>query len=110
MHLSAISLSLLTAAAAAATPGKSCPAPQETKFGVMALRSASPIHFATLSASKTKLVLHLPEQDQQCDGTGDREIGAVLYVRDGELYLYGRPDAPQQIYVDRSGMGTCMPP
>jgi hypothetical protein len=99
-----IALSLLAAAASASAQGKSCPAPQpDVKFGVMALRSASPIHFATLSAAQTKLALHLPEQNAQCDG--EEELGAVLYVKDGELYLYGRPDAPQQIYVDRSGMG-----
>ncbi|KAH6688988.1 hypothetical protein F5X68DRAFT_189749 [Plectosphaerella plurivora] len=104
MQIPAIALSLLAAAASVAADGKACPAPEpDVKFGVMALRSASPIHFATLSAAQTKLALHLPEQNAQCEG--EEELGAVFYIKNGELYLYGPSNAPQQIYVDRSGMG-----
>jgi hypothetical protein len=110
MQLSAILLSVFAAAASAApTTGKSCPAPAR-KFGIMALRSASPIHFAQVSASQNKLVLNQPEDklDAQCaDGKARRD--AVFYIKDSELYLYGNDDTVQQILVDRSGMGRAQP-
>jgi hypothetical protein len=113
MQLTTVLLSVFAAAASAApTTGKSCPAPAR-KFGIMALRSASPIHFAQVSASQNKLVLNQPEDklDAQCaDGNARRD--AVFYIKDSELYLYGNEDKVQQILVDRSGMGkgSKMPP
>lgn len=107
MQLTTVLLSLFAAAASAA-PSGSCPAPTR-KFGIMALRSASPIHFAQASATQNKLVLHLPEAklDAQCtDGKTRRD--AILYLKDGELFLYGK-DKVQQFFVDRSGMGKALP-
>jgi hypothetical protein len=104
MQLTTVILSLFAAAASAAPTGGSCPAPTR-KFGIMALRSASPIHFAQVSASQNKLILNLPENklDAQCtDGKARRD--AVFYIQGGELYLYGK-DKVQQFFTDRSGMG-----
>jgi len=105
MQLTTVILSLFAAAASAAPAGKSCPAPTR-KFGIMALRSASPIHFAEASATQNGLVLNLPESklDAKCtDGKARRD--AIFYIQDGVLYLYGTKDKVQEFFVDRSGMG-----
>ncbi|KAK4233247.1 hypothetical protein C8A03DRAFT_39059 [Achaetomium macrosporum] len=100
MQLNAVLLSLFAAAASAA------PAGDERKFGIMALRSASPIHFAPAKATQGKLVFNLPDSkmDAQCTDGSKGEKGAIFTLKDGELYLYGK-DQVQQIYVNRSGMG-----
>ncbi len=105
MQLTTAILSLFAAAASAAPAGASCPAPAR-KFGIMALRSASPIHFAEVGATQSKLVLHLPENklDAQCTD-GKARADAIFYIKDGELLLYGGKDKVQGIFVDRSGMG-----
>jgi len=104
MQLTTAILSLLAAAASAAPAGGSCPAPVR-KFGIMALRSASPIHFGQVGATQSKLALHLPESrlDAQCTDGKPRE-DAIFYIRDGELFLFGK-DKTQQFFTDRSGMG-----
>jgi hypothetical protein len=105
MQLTNVILSLFTAAASAAPAGGSCQAPVR-KFGIMSLRSASPIHFGTVSATQNKLVLHLPEDkfDAEC-AEGKTGTDATLYIKDEELYLYGPNDNVQRFFVDRSGMG-----
>lgn len=100
MQLSTVILSVFAAAASAA------PSCGQRKFGIMALRSASPIHFATVSATKNKLVLNLPEDqvDSECVD-GKVHSAATFYIKDEELYLYGTKDRVQQFLVDPSGMG-----
>lgn len=104
MQLTTVLLSLFAAAATAAPAGASCPAPVR-KFGIMALRSASPIHFGQVSATQNKMVLNLPEakRDAQC-ADGKAPETATFYLSDGELYLYGK-DKTQLFFTDRSGMG-----
>lgn len=108
MQITALVLSLLAATASAAPKGKSCPAP-ERKFGIMSLRSASPVHFGTVTAAENKLWINRDEStiDAKCDGGADG-IPATFYTKDGELFLYGK-DTLQQFYVDRSGMGKTCP-
>ncbi|KAK4119724.1 hypothetical protein N657DRAFT_649874 [Parathielavia appendiculata] len=105
MQLTTVLLSALAAVASAAPTGGSCPAPTR-KFGIMSLRSASPIHFAKVGASQNKLALNLPNNklDAQC-ADGNARPDAIFEIKDGELYLYGEGDKVQQILVDRSGMG-----
>ncbi|RYO76345.1 hypothetical protein DL762_009810 [Monosporascus cannonballus] len=69
----------------------------------MALRSASPVHFASISASQSNLFLHLPKQGASCDVEDPGY--ATFSLIDGGLFLYAASATPQQIYVDRSGMG-----
>ncbi|KAK6956049.1 hypothetical protein Daesc_001319 [Daldinia eschscholtzii] len=84
-----------------ATPGAKL-AP-DAKFSLMALRSASEVHFAGFDAAKSSLFLNLPNQNASCDaGPAD---SATFYLQDGGLYLYAASATPQQLYVDRSGMG-----
>lgn len=107
MQLTTAVISLFAAAAAAAptTDGASCAAPPR-RFGIMSLRSASPIHFGQISASETKMALGLPESElnAQCtDGVARRD--ATFYIKDGELFLYTPKDTVQKFFTDRSGMG-----
>ena len=72
-------------------------------FSVMALRSASDIHFAHVSAAKRSVFLKLPDQCATCDGESDGT--ATFYRKDGGLFLYSVDKPVQQLFVDRSGMG-----
>lgn len=72
-------------------------------FGIMALRSASEIHFARVNAAKRSVFLKLPDQGACCDRETDGT--ATFYKKDGELFLYAIDEPDQQLFVDRSGMG-----
>jgi hypothetical protein len=125
MFTNALSLALFVGAAMASpckpsssTPTYSTPtsstAPSSTaiapgdKFGIMALRSASPIHFAQVDAALGSIFLNLPSQNATCDdGTKPTtaEYATFTLSDGGGLYLYAASATPQQLYVDRSGMG-----
>lgn len=95
------------AIATLAAAGSALAAPSGPKaFDLMALRSASPIHFASFSAAESSLFLNLQEQGAKCDG--DNHNRATFYLKDGGLFLYSKGGKHQQIFVDRSGMGTCL--
>ncbi|KEY68286.1 hypothetical protein S7711_07038 [Stachybotrys chartarum IBT 7711] len=104
MKVSALFTAVLAATGASAAPAPG-PKPCSSPFGIMTLRSASPLHFGQVSAARSNLFIHLPDQHAQCRG-GDRPTGATLYIKDQELFLLTPPGKPvQKIYVDRSGMG-----
>ena len=71
-------------------------------FSVMALRSASKIHFAELQAANSGLLLGAAAQNASCGPTNPNY--AQFQLNNGSLYLY-TANPPQQYYVDRSGMG-----
>ncbi|KAK4160244.1 hypothetical protein QBC43DRAFT_270748 [Cladorrhinum sp. PSN259] len=106
MQLKTTLLSLFAVAATAApTDGASCTAPPR-KFGIMSLRSASPIHFGQVSAYQNNIALNLPEDqiNAQC-ANGVSRKDATFYIKDGELFLYTPKDIVQKFFTDRSGMG-----
>ncbi|KAI0490315.1 hypothetical protein F4859DRAFT_457742 [Xylaria cf. heliscus] len=77
-------------------------------FGIMALRSASPIHFAHVDAALNSIFLNLPAQNATCDdGTKATTADSATFslAEDGSLSLFRRSATPQQLYADRSGMG-----
>lgn len=74
-----------------------------TAFELMALRSASPIHFAPFSAAHSTLFLNLPHQNASCEGENPNR--ATFYIKHGGLFLYSKDGETQEIFVDRSGMG-----
>ena len=81
--------------------------PKSQTFNVMALRSASPIHFAPLSAANGSLFLNLFKQGAKCSGeSGDKKERATFYVKDSMLFLYSHEDKKQVVFVDGSVMGT----
>ncbi|KAM5346154.1 hypothetical protein ACJ41O_009159 [Fusarium nematophilum] len=94
---------LAAAAPAANTTYPEAPAATPSAFEILALRSASEIHFATANAAKSSIFLKLPDQGATCDSESDGS--ATFYLKDGELHLYSTDNPPQQLYADRSGMG-----
>lgn len=77
-------------------------------FNLMALRSASDIHFASFNAALSSIMLKLPQPNATCD-YGESGDAATFYLQDGEMYLYAASATPQQLFVDRSGMGKAYP-
>lgn len=71
---------------------------------MMALHSASPIHFAQMSAAKSGLYLNFPLQNATCKGESSGH--ATFYIANEELVLYSCEQEKQKVFVDRSGMGT----
>jgi hypothetical protein len=108
MQLTTTILSLFAVAASAApASGSGCPA-STRKFNIVALQSTDPIPFAdaVVGASQNKMALKLPDSklDAQCADGKARE-DAIFYIKDEELYLYGKGNVKQHFVVDRSGMG-----
>ncbi|RYP71126.1 hypothetical protein DL771_005060 [Monosporascus sp. 5C6A] len=104
MQFKALSAAALLSLSSALYVPRASEVPAESKFfTLMALRSASPVHFASVSAARSNLFLNLPQQNATCDGEDPGY--ATFALQDGSLYLYRRSATPQQIYADRSGMG-----
>lgn len=99
MLFQTISTLSLLAASAIAAPQKA-----PATFDVMALRSASPIHFAEVSAAKGGLFLNLPHSNATCEGKSSGH--ATFYIEGEELVLYSCKGEKQKVFVDRSGMGA----
>ncbi|KAI0205304.1 hypothetical protein F4808DRAFT_280185 [Astrocystis sublimbata] len=92
---------------AAADPTSTIVRPGEA-FNILALRSASPIHFAQTSAALNSIFLNLPAQNATCDdGTKpiEQNYATFFIADDGSLELWRHSATPQWLYVDRSGMG-----
>lgn len=99
MLLQTISTLSLLVASAVAAPQKA-----PATFDVMALRSASPIHFSEVSAAKGGLFLNLSHQNATCEGKSSGD--ATFYIENEELVLYSCKGEKQKVFVDRSGMGA----
>ncbi|PFH55903.1 hypothetical protein XA68_17428 [Ophiocordyceps unilateralis] len=72
-------------------------------FQLMALRSASDIHFGQISASQSNIFVNLPDQNAVCKGKDPKS--AIFYLKDQQLYLYTGSGPVQRLFVDRSGFG-----
>ncbi|KAL8297299.1 hypothetical protein RB597_006403 [Gaeumannomyces tritici] len=109
MHFNTIATSaiLATAASAAAVLPRQAPVPEpiapNSVFELVALRSASDVHFTWVSAADNRLWLKLADQKASCDKTSDGK--AQFRLIDGDLLLYSTSYSQQQIWVDASGMG-----
>lgn len=86
-----------------ASSASAAPQPAPEALELMALRSASPIHFAQFSAAKSGLWLNYKDQNASCNGEDDGRV--TVYVKDGGLLLYNTDGTAQQFYVDRSEEG-----
>ncbi|KAK0659339.1 Cell wall protein phiA [Lasiodiplodia hormozganensis] len=73
----------------------------DTYFGGIAIHSGSAIQNSGVSAGLNSLWLGRT-QDASCDSETNF---ATFYIQDGAAYLYAASATPQQLYVDRSGMG-----
>ncbi|KAJ5194289.1 hypothetical protein N7491_001626 [Penicillium cf. griseofulvum] len=99
MKFTITTLALPLLAASAPTPEP----PANPAFGVMAMRSASPIHFAQLNAAGQKFYLHgetasyCPEQVQHCP------LGKQTVFAPGGGSLDVMVPGGQQVYIDPNG-------
>lgn len=104
MKLTTLTSFLVATAAAVPAPQVSVK-PDLQAFNLMALRSASPIHFAQTSAARSKLLLRLPKESQGATCNGADSGTATFSLRNGNLFFYKTGSPPQQIFVDRSKYG-----
>jgi hypothetical protein len=93
----AIAASVSAIASAAPSTGSS------KTFGLVAIHSGSAVQYAAFNAAQSSLFAGLPNQGASC--ARPKEQQATFYINDGALYLYDKSATPQEIYVDRSGMG-----
>ncbi len=101
MQFKNAAIAAATAATVAALP-QITPVPEGGKFGLITIRSGSPIQNAGVQAVDSNLVVGAPSQNATCD----RETNfATFFIQDEELHLYSENEVLQTIFVDRSGMG-----
>jgi hypothetical protein len=98
---------ILAASAAATASAAACSAPTNKYFGVVAIHSGSAVQYQAFSASKSSIFAGLNSQNASCDRPDEKS--ATFYIQDGSLYLYAASATPQEVFVDRSGMGKSHP-
>jgi hypothetical protein len=94
------------AIAASSAAAVSAATPIGQTFGVVSIASGTALQYAGWSASGRGIYANGPAQDASCD-KGIKEEFATFHLNEaGELYLFNNgQNPPQQIFVDRSGMG-----
>ncbi|KAG6069219.1 hypothetical protein E4U32_002354 [Claviceps aff. humidiphila group G2b] len=100
MKFSAAVSSIFLAGSAIAVP-TTIQTDKPQTFDVVAVKPSSPIEDFAMGAASRGLLLDLPNQNATCEGENDQ---ATFYIEGSKLFLYS-DDKPQQIFVDRSGMG-----
>lgn len=90
-------------AASVATTASALPSTQSETFNVVSIHSGSGVQYAGFNAAKSSILAGLKSQGASC--ARPKEQDATFYIKDGALYLYAASATPQEIYVDRSGMG-----
>ncbi|KAF4779782.1 cell wall protein PhiA [Colletotrichum scovillei] len=101
----AVATSLIAAVSGAAVPqlitrqnngttnGTAPGLPADAKFQLMALRSASEVHFSTFQAAKSSIFLQLPNQNATCDSTEDDD-SATFYLNQDDGGSTSTPPPP----------------
>lgn len=97
----------LALAAGVSAVASAAPSTQSKTFGVIAIHSGSGVQNSAFNAAKSSIFAGLPNQGASC--ARPKEQQATFYINDGALYLYDQSATPQEIYVDRSGMGMIPP-
>ncbi|KAJ5206500.1 hypothetical protein N7491_002884 [Penicillium cf. griseofulvum] len=94
----------LAIAASVSAVASAAPSTQSSKtFGIVAIHSGSAVQYSAFNAAKSSIFAGLPNQGASCARPEEQQ--ATFYINDGALYLYDKSATPQEIYVDRSGMG-----
>lgn len=106
-HKMQIKSFVLAASAAATASAAACSAPTNKYFGVVAIHSGSAVQYQPFSAAKSSIFAGLNSQNASCDRPDEKS--ATFYIQDGALYLYAASATPQEVFVDRSGMGKSHP-
>ncbi|CAG5146022.1 uncharacterized protein ALTATR162_LOCUS1811 [Alternaria atra] len=97
-----------TAAVVAAAAGLATALPADAKikdgdvFTIQTIRSGSDLQYNTWKAVQNSLVINAGEQNAACGP--EPHNYASFQLNNGTLYLY-TANPPQQLFVDRSGMG-----
>ncbi|KAG2419933.1 hypothetical protein HFD88_004730 [Aspergillus terreus] len=94
---------LATSAVASAAALPAAESAQSEAFGVVAIHSGSDVQYASFNAAKSSIFAGLPNQNASCDRPD--ETSATFYIDNGALWLYSNSNPPQEVYIDRSGMG-----
>ncbi|KAJ5929915.1 hypothetical protein N7466_005408 [Penicillium verhagenii] len=79
------------------------PSVQSDTFGIVAIHSGSRVQYSSFNAALSSIFAGLSSQKASC--ARPKEQDATFYLKDRALYLYDESATPQEIYVDRSGMG-----
>lgn len=90
-------------AASLAATATAAPAAEPNTFGAVAIHSGSGVQYSSFNAAKSSIFAGLRSQNASC--ARPKEQDATFYIQDGALYLYDKSATPQEIFVDRSGMG-----
>ncbi|OGE47122.1 hypothetical protein PENARI_c061G03055 [Penicillium arizonense] len=93
----------LALAAGVSAVASAAPSTQSKTFGVVSIHSGSGVQYSAFNAANSSIFAGLPNQGASC--ARPQEQHATFYINDGALYLYDKSATPQEIYVDRSGMG-----
>lgn len=97
----------LAIAASVSAVVSAAPSTQSNKtFGIVAIHSGSGVQYSAFNAAKSSIFAGLPSQGASC--ARPKEQQATFYIDNGALYLYDQSATPQEIYVDRSGMGMLL--
>ncbi|RHZ47228.1 cell wall protein PhiA [Aspergillus thermomutatus] len=94
---------ILAASAAASASAAAAQSSNSKTFGLVAIHSGSAVQYSAFNAAQSSLFAGLKSQNASCDRSGEQT--ATFYLDDGALYLYAASATPQEVYVDRSGMG-----
>ncbi|KAJ5998319.1 hypothetical protein N7451_006129 [Penicillium sp. IBT 35674x] len=89
-------------AASLAASASALPSTKSDAFGIVAIHSGSGVQYSSFNAAKSSIFAGLKSQNASCARTAD---DATFYLNNGALYLYDQSATPQEVYVDRSGMG-----
>ena len=106
MKFTTAAIAAASAAVVAATPAGVTNADKigpNQVFQIMTLRTGTPLQYGTVTANRRGLQVNNPSQKAFC-GPEPRDYAQFSLTEEGELYLY-TANPPQQMYVDRSGMG-----
>jgi hypothetical protein len=96
----------LALAAGVSAVASAAPSAQSKTFGVIAIHSGSDVQNSAFNAAERSIFAGLSTQGASCARPEEQQ--ATFYINDGALYLYGASATPQEIYVDRSGMGKIL--
>ncbi|KAK7912097.1 hypothetical protein PG985_014578 [Apiospora marii] len=94
------------AIAASSAAAVSAQTPIGQTFGVLSIASGTALQYAGWSASSRGIFANGPAQDASCDKGAKEEFATFHLNEAGELFLFNNgQNPPQQLFVDRSGMG-----
>ena len=79
------------------------PSAQSETFGIVSIHSGSGVQYDSFNAAKSSIFAGLKSQGASC--ARPKEQDATFYIKNGALFLYDTSATPQEIFVDRSGMG-----